>query len=46
MERLSNVYTYHFDPDRIEKLVMGAPGLFISVKQELMAFANFLEQGI
>ena len=40
-----NVYTYHFDPDRIEKLVVATPGLFISVKQELLAFASFLEQG-
>jgi hypothetical protein len=40
-----NVYTSHFDPVRIEKLVLAAPDVFESVKAELLAFARFLEQG-
>lgn len=39
-----NVYTFHFDPDRLEKLVAGAPGVLGGIKPELLAFASFLEQ--
>jgi len=40
-----NVYTYRFDPAKVEKLVRDAPGLFAQLKAELSAFADFLEQG-
>jgi len=40
-----NVYTYHFDPEKVQKLVSSAPGLFAQVKKELFAFADFLERG-
>lgn len=40
-----NVYTYRFDPAKVEKLVASAPGLFTKLKTELSAFAAFLEQG-
>ena len=39
-----NVYTYHFDPEKIEKLVDKVPELFRQLKLELSAFADFLEQ--
>lgn len=39
-----NVYTYHFDPEKIEKLVDKVPDLFRQLKLELSAFADFLEQ--
>jgi hypothetical protein len=38
-----NVYTYHFDPGKIEKLVDKVPDLFRQLKLELSAFADFLE---
>jgi len=41
-----NVYTYHFDPEKIEKLVNKVPDLFIQLKLELSAFADFLEQKV
>jgi hypothetical protein len=37
------VYTYHFDPGKIEKLVDKVPDLFRQLKLELSAFADFLE---
>lgn len=40
-----NVYTYRFDPAKVEKLVHSAPDLFDQLKAELSAFASFLEQG-
>jgi hypothetical protein len=40
-----NVYTYRFDPAKVEKLVLEAPALFAQLNSELSAFANFLEQG-
>lgn len=40
-----NVYTYRFDPVKVEKLVLDAPALFAQFNSELSAFANFLEQG-
>ena len=39
-----NVYTYNFDPLKMQKLVDEAPGLFAKVRSELLAFADFLEQ--
>ena len=39
-----NVYTVNYDPKKIEKLVVEAPRMFIMVKAELLAFADFLEQ--
>ena len=39
-----NVYTYHFDSGKIEKLVDKVPDLFRQLKLELSAFADFLEQ--
>jgi hypothetical protein len=41
-----NVYTYHFDPVKIEKLVDKVPNLFVQLKLELSAFADFLEQKV
>jgi hypothetical protein len=38
-----NVYTFHFDAAKLEKLVIGAEDTFAQVKAELLAFANFLE---
>jgi len=40
---LRNVYTFKFDPNKIEKLVDQAPAMFFSVRQELLAFADILE---
>lgn len=39
-----NVYTFKFDPVKLEKLVMNAPPLFGQVRAELLAFADFLEE--
>jgi len=39
-----NVYTYRFDPAKVEKLVRSAPDVFTQLKAELSAFATFLEQ--
>jgi len=39
-----NVYTYRFDPAKIQRLVENAPGLFTQIRTELLAFATFLEQ--
>lgn len=39
-----NVYTFKFDPVKIENLVEKAPQLFSQVRTELLAFAEFLEQ--
>jgi len=38
-----NVYTYKFDPSKVEKLVKQAPGVYSQAEAELMAFADFLE---
>ena len=38
-----NVYTYKFDPVKIEKLIVKAPQVFYRVRVELLAFADFLE---
>lgn len=39
-----NVYTYHFDPDKVGELVRSAPDLFAQLNAELQAFASFLEK--
>jgi len=39
-----NVYTYRFDPAKVEKLVLESPALFAQLNSELSAFADFLEQ--
>jgi hypothetical protein len=39
-----NVYTYKFDPEKVKKLVKEAPRLYLQVRQELLAYAEFLEQ--
>jgi hypothetical protein len=37
-----NVYTFHFDPTKVEKLVEGADPVFDQAKNEVLAFARFL----
>jgi hypothetical protein len=39
-----NVYTFHLDPARLERLVARAAACFDSVRPELLAFADFLER--
>jgi len=39
-----NVYTFKFDPSKIERLVVQAPNLFSEIRKELLAFADFLEE--
>ncbi len=39
-----NVYTFHFDPAKVQKLVEQAPEVFTRIRIELLAFADFLEQ--
>ena len=38
-----NVYTYRFDPSKVEELVKQVPGIFAQVEAELLAFADYLE---
>jgi len=38
-----NVYTFSFDPERIGRLVTELEPVFEHVRQELLAFADFLE---
>ena len=38
-----NVYTFHFDTGKLEKLVVGAGDTFAQVRVELLAFADFLD---
>jgi hypothetical protein len=38
-----NVYTFHFDEAKLEKLVMGVRGAFDQVRAEILAFAEFLD---
>jgi len=40
-----NVYTHHFDPVRLGKLVKESSGMFVQLKAELLAFVAFLENG-
>lgn len=39
-----NVYTFKFDPEKVEKLATDVPGLFADISLELLAFADFLQQ--
>jgi len=39
-----NVYTFRFDPVKIERLVENAAAVFAQVRGELLAFASFVEQ--
>ena len=39
-----NLYTFEFDPDRIEHLVRDLRSTFEQIRTELLAFAVFLEQ--
>lgn len=39
-----NVYTFKFDPLKVQKLVEEAPQVFSRVRVELLAFADFLEE--
>jgi hypothetical protein len=38
------VYTFRFDPAKVQKLVQGVPAAYSQVRAELLAFAGFLEQ--
>jgi hypothetical protein len=39
-----NVYTFKFDPMKVQRLIEEAPRVFSQVRVELLAFADFLEQ--
>lgn len=39
-----NVYTFSLDPERIGRLVNELETVFAQIRQELLAFANFLEK--
>lgn len=39
-----NVYTYHLDPERLQKLIEGSSESFARLTAEISAFAAFLEQ--
>jgi hypothetical protein len=39
-----NVYTFRFNPVKVERLVKKAPALFSQVRTELLAFADFIER--
>ena len=39
-----NVYTFRFDPEKVEKLATEVPGLFADISPELLAFADFLQE--
>ncbi len=41
-----NVYTFKFDPMKVQRLIEEAPRVFYQVRAELLAFANFLEQQV
>ena len=41
-----NVYTFKFDPPKIQRLVDELPGMMSQVRAELIAFSDFLEQAI
>jgi hypothetical protein len=38
-----NVYTFHFDEAKLEKLVMGAGDVFAQARAEIFAFVDFLD---
>ena len=39
-----NVYTFRFDPAKMQRLVEDAPTTFAQTQAELLAFASFMEQ--
>lgn len=39
-----HVYTFKFDPIKVQRLVKEAPAVFVQARAELLAFADFLEQ--
>ena len=39
-----NVYTFRFDPAKVQSLVEGAPVAYSQLRAELLAFADFLDQ--
>ncbi len=39
-----NVYTFRFDPAKMQRLVENAPGVFAQAQAELLAFAGFVER--
>lgn len=39
-----NVYTFKFDPTKMQRLIEEAPNVFDQARAELLAFADFLEQ--
>jgi hypothetical protein len=39
-----HVYTFKFDPAKVQQLVEEGPAVFTQVRAELLAFADFLEQ--
>jgi hypothetical protein len=39
-----HVYTFKFDPAKVQRLVEAAPAAFAQARAELLAFADFLEQ--
>ena len=39
-----NVYTFRFDPAKMQRLVENAPAAWAQVQAELLAFASFVEQ--
>ncbi len=39
-----HVYTFEFDPVKVQRLVEKAPAVFAKLSAELLAFADFLEQ--
>jgi len=39
-----NVYTFRFDPEKVEKLANKTQGLFADISPELVAFADFLQE--
>jgi hypothetical protein len=41
-----NVYTFRFDPAKVQRLVQKAPSVFGQTQEELLAFASFLEQRV
>lgn len=38
-----HVYTFKFDPAKVQRLVQAAPTVFAQVRAELLAFADFVE---
>jgi hypothetical protein len=39
-----NVYTFRFDPTKMQRLVENAPAALAQAQAELLAFASFVEQ--